>query len=287
VTNLTVVTIVGFPHSGSTLLGDILGSADGVLHGGELAVLCRRAVRDPLTVCSCGAPLDRCTVWGAALGAVLPRHDTTIAEVADELDAVRAGRTTRRSLLIDAYRDLLVDAAERASASVVVDSSNWPWFGRLLADAIPDTRVLHLVRDPRAAVHSRLRTGRDRKLAGAGRVRQLASVARDGWRWGRWNDDADALARGRDRHALVHYEDLTGDVGAELARVTSSHGIPAPHVDGARVRRARDHVVWGNRRAVSGEVEVVADDAWRRQASAVERGVVGALTLRARQRHAR
>ena len=268
-----VVSIVGFPHSGSTLLGDVLASAPGVVHAGELAMLFRLWARG-VDVCSCGARNDACSVWGPAVQDALARHDTTIDVVATALVDPPA------PWLVPLVRD--VTAA--AGAGTVIDSSNWPWFGRLLGDAFDDVAYVHLVRDPRAAVHSRLRKGRTRKLAGRSAARQLVSIARDARRWVAWNADAASLAA-RAPLSTVRYEDLVADPAPTLARVTSELGLPAPAVDGRRVERARQHVVWGNRRARAGAVELVLDDAWRRDASPVERAVVSALTVTGRRRH--
>lgn len=184
------------------------------------------------------------------------------------------------------YRTLLDEAAERASCRMLIDSSNWPQFGRLLHSATGGRiGYIHLVRDPRAALHSRTRRGLQRRLANTSRSRIAASIAQDARRWTVWNQEASELAHLGCPFLTVRYEDLVRDPSATLARIAATFRIDPAHVTNRNVKRVRRHVVWGNRRAVPGTVELVADDRWQSESTRSRQRLAWLITTRHRRRY--
>ena len=61
-----VIYLTGTGRSGSTLLGNALGSMPGTLSAGEVRFLLRRGIGE-LGRCGCGEPVVECPVWRPAL----------------------------------------------------------------------------------------------------------------------------------------------------------------------------------------------------------------------------
>src|SRR5438045_2724702 len=71
----TVVYIVGWGRSGSTLIGNLLNEVDGITHLGEVRRLWE-TVEAPVPgdeCCGCGDHIAKCQIWGAVLPEVLGR----------------------------------------------------------------------------------------------------------------------------------------------------------------------------------------------------------------------
>ena len=59
---LRTIFVIGKGRSGSTLVGDFLGSLPGVFHTGELNKMWEYSLVGDHS-CACGAKLDQCPVW--------------------------------------------------------------------------------------------------------------------------------------------------------------------------------------------------------------------------------
>ncbi len=281
----SAVSIVGFPHSGSTLLGDLLGVLPGVFHAGEMAQLFRRTVRGPRSVCSCGVAITSCEIWGPAMAAALAGYGGSLEEIAGDIDRVVNKGAEAPPYLASVYRTLLREAATRSDSTCIVDSSNWPAFGRVLHEAAQPWPVgyVHLVRDPRGAVHSRTRNGQNHELASASRLRVMASVYQDARRWNAWNAESEQLARLGDAYAVVRYEDLVRDPGTALRAFLAAMDLPALELHTPTVELRRAHVIWGNRGAKNGSVELRLDDRWHRESPLTRRLLTAAVTFRSQR----
>jgi hypothetical protein len=209
------------------------------------------------------------------------------------LRSLGPGRATAWPAL-DLVRDItataLVELARTTDASVVVDTSKRPLDAAVVA-GIPavETFVLHVVRDPRAVVHSwrRAKTftadGQTRTMG----TRGLASTVR------RWSGNAlyaEALRRRLPGQRWLHvrYEDFAAHprevVDAVLALLGQSG--PTPFVDDHTARLRPNHIVAGNpSRFTTGEVAIRPDEAWRRDMARADQRLVVALTLPLLARH--
>ena len=147
-----------------------------------------------------------------------------------------------------------------------------------------DLRVVHLVRDPRAGAHSRLRS--------AERIGQPPplSIPRVAVTWNLWNLAVEALWR-RGPYLRLRYEDFAADPAGAAERVAAFAEVPyagvrftAPNV----VHLAPTHSVAGNRsRFLTGEIEIRLDDEWRSspRLSARDRRTIDAVTWPVRRRY--
>lgn len=294
-----VVLVAGSGRSGSTVLGNILGSVEGVFCGGEIRYLFERGLRDD-RLCGCGLPFRQCPVWTSILEqAGLAADGTTLRGLIAA--AARGTRVRHLPRLLLARRrgtapavgdtgylerlDRLYRAIPAATGcTLVVDTSKLPTYGYLLDGlASVDLFVVHLVRDPRATAYS---WGREKALpdGAASRTMQRQSPARSALLWDVWNLAARELWRPTpERYLRVGYEDFVTRPQAWVQRILAFAGHNADAYSlftGERTAvTAVSHTVAGNPdRFRRGEVTLRLDDEWTRRMRRPHRALVSALT---------
>jgi hypothetical protein len=167
---------------------------------------------------------------------------------------------------------------------VIVDTSKRPQDAAVFAGLEDvDHYVLHLVRDPRAVVHSwrRAKTfsvdGQTRTMG----TRSLPSTVR------RWVDNclsAEVLRRRlpRDRWLFLSYEDFARDpqpAAESIMSLVGESGHP-PFQDRDTVLLHPNHIVAGNpSRFVTGSVTIRPDDEWRSSMARRDQRLVELATL--------
>ena len=302
-----VLSIVGPGRSGTTILANVLGEVQGVVHAGELRWLWQRGLieRRP---CGCGRPPLDCRVWSGVLDRVL--EDGGRLGAADELatavsGVVRAQRelVVRRNRLrairgatggdtdwaaMAHMRALTAEVcsalAEVTEARVIIETSKFAQEAALLAavDRI-DHYVLHVVRDPRAVAYSWRRakplpiSGGTTTMATQG---LLASV-------GRWTENclgAELLRRyvPHDRWLFLRYEDFAAAPRMSIDRVLAFVGIgtEGPFVSDDTLVLGTNHTVSGNpNRFRTGSVRIVEDDEWSARMARRDKMVIEAFTM--------
>ena len=275
-----VVYIAGWGRSGSTLLDQILGQAEGWFSCGELNFAWHNFS------CGCGAAVHECDFWGPVLGRVTGRDPARSPDRLIDLRRAHLGASPRELLAIrrarragahgsphrfyaEVMRDLYSEIADASGARVIVDSSKLATDAYVISTLTDvDLRVVHLVRDPRATAHSWARSRRkDPALQlDMGKLGPAASSVY----WLRRNAVIEALLRPRlrARYVRVRYEDLVADPRATAEALCAFAGEPGarlPFVDRHKIRLNGNHMVGGNpRRFDSGMTDVRADDEWRR-----------------------
>ena len=302
---VTVLSVVGAGRSGTTVLASLLDEVDGVTSAGELRWLWERGVRDGRP-CGCSRPPEKCPVWGPVVTAsrehlaarTPPRTVGDLIAAQHELKRPRAFPRVLRSLGPgyppgDSHLTLVREAmaaacrtlASATGARVVVDTSKRPLDAALLA-GVPDldTYVLHVVRDPRAVVHS-WRRAKTFTTAGELRTmgtRGLASSVR------RWTGNALFAETLRRRYPADHwlhvrYEDFAAhprDTIEEVLDFLGLSGATTPFSDDRTARLHPNHIVAGNpSRFTTGDVTIRSDDAWTREMPLRDQRVVAGLTL--------
>lgn len=273
-----VLFVAGSGRSGSTLVTNVLGQAEGVLAAGELRYLWQRGAIDD-RLCGCGQSFAACPVWTR----VMKEVDADPAAVSGFLRARLRMRRLPALLLrrrVDAHPGIAALYAALGGDGLVVDSSKLPPYG-LLVDGLPgvETRVLHLVRDPRATAFSwRRRKGLDGP--GDKRLMSRPPLAKAALLWLVWNATAAFLWRRSGRYLRVRYEDFVADPAAVTARIASFAGVGGGvPFDGSTVHLAPTHAVAGNpSRHRTGDVTVVADDEWVTGLSRPAYALVTAIT---------
>jgi hypothetical protein len=273
-----VLYIAGWGRSGSTLLDQILGQAEGWFSCGELNFVWHNFS------CGCGSRVHDCAFWSSVLERVTRGHECTPEQLM-ELQRAHLGASPRKLLAIrrargldanrsphrrygDVLRDLYAEIGSATGARVIVDSSKLATDAYLLATLTDlDLHVVHLVRDPRATAYS---WGRQKQKDPALRLElgRLGPAASSLY-WLRRNAVIESLLRRRlgDRYLRLRYEDFVSDprsVARDLCAFAGEPRARLPFLDDRRVRLTGNHMVGGNpRRFSSGETIVRADDEWR------------------------
>lgn len=259
---MQILYIAGYPRTGSTLFGNMLNEVPGVTHLGEI-VHTAAMLRHLNETCGCGKLLADCEFW------------TTIRSRLDDPDDAPS---------------LYAALQAETGATWLVDSSKTVAQLQLLRERVHPDRlvVLHLLRDPRASIHSRLRSRRA-KLDRLGKrqtpATDLIRVARDALEWVREVE----VVSGADLE--LRYEEFAEDPAAALRRVLEAVDLDpglANRVVGPDhvVELGTNHGMVGNlNRLRTGPVAVVPDLAWKTEMPMIHRRIAWAIAGRSARRH--
>lgn len=274
------VSIQTSSFSGATLLAFLLGAHPEIATVGEMNGLIARENPDTYT-CSCGQPIKTCAFWQAVTEAMHRRGFAfDVADFGTEFTfgGPRPVRYVRRGSFrnntLDALRDALflawpterrrMDALvarnvafvesvlEVTGKRVFVDTSKDRMrLGALARASALDVRAVHLVRDVRGVVASRLRRG-------------VPIEAREAARqWTRLHHRIHVALQAlpEERRLRVRYEDLCANPQETLARVFHLCGVaPSAQIDD--LPNAQQHIV-GNAMRLGSLREIRPDDRWR------------------------
>jgi hypothetical protein len=277
----------------------VLGQLDGFFYIGEFVQAGRwLADRGP---CGCGELIADCPTWRAIFAAAFPESGGIPDPSWFQFDPAetRARGVLRQRLrargLLPASPGLELNRAavgavlrgigETAGGRVVVDSSKGPGYANVL-QATEDVElfVVHLVRDPRAVAHSRLRTA-ERLGHALGLTPPVFALL-----WDLWNVVIEVAWR-RGRYLRLRYEDFVTRPRQAVEQITALlHERPTrlPLVSEDTVALTPTHTVAGNRsRFQTGEVRLRLDDDWvsANRLPVVDRRAVAALTWPLRVRY--
>ena len=283
-----VLYVVGWQRSGSTVLGNVLGSMPGVVHIGELQYLFGQ--NHPADFrCGCGARLPICPLWESVLKAAgIGWNDRAALNVA-RLDSARmrhvpgSTRRWRKDGRIPAYAEILARIykaiAHVQPTQLIVDTSKTP--GAAIAAALApgvETYILHLVRDPRACAYSLSQRAKSHKVDQPDARMMRKSALTSSVRWTQVSWLADRYVRSvvpPSRYRVLRYEDLMASPESSLASLASWVGIDhtqLPFTSESNVRITPSHTVMGNpNRHDAGSVDLLNDDQWTRSLPLSER----------------
>lgn len=274
-----VLFIAGWQRSGTTLLGDILGSYDKASHIGELTYLFT-PTHPAGGLCGCGVPLVECPLWTDALktsGLVDKSHLANRAR----LSASRMRHVPKMTLYWKHRRirapysrflsDLYPAIARASQADIVVDSSKTP--GEALAAVTASgvsARILHLVRDPRGCAYSTSRRAKQHH-SGSKRQMRVKSPHESSVRWLQVNGLIEGIKASlpKERSMTVRYEDLMKeprDVIEDIADWAGLASDASPFTSSSTAELVTSHTVMGNPNRFSKRtVSLELDDEWRRE----------------------
>jgi hypothetical protein len=290
-----VLYIAGMGRSGSTILGNILGSIEGFFHVGELHSIWRLNLSEN-RLCGCGTSFRECDVWRSILGKAFGGIDQV--DSSKMLDTLRRQLRTRRTLplsfrhqgkaILKSRLGSYLDNLERlyhavqsvTGSQVIVDSSKSPSYGYALS-LIPtiDLYVIHLIRDPRAVAYSFTRKKFDPD--GMQQMRVQPAVKTAGF-WLLWNLATERLLRYPERYVRVNYEDFIArpvaitDHIVQFVKAGSRH---LPFVEDHTVEIKPNHSICGNpERFKTGKVELRLDTEWKSRLEMQDKALVTLLT---------
>lgn len=288
-----VLYIVGLGRSGSTILSNSLGQIEGFFSAGEICYIWRQNFIEN-RLCGCGRPFDECPVWTEVVEKAFPSG----VDARHMMRLQAAGARTRHIPLMLTEKGTraitgrlgkwqnnsarLYDAIQSVTDSrVIVDSSKEPAYGYALS-TIPnvDFRVLHLVRDPRAAAYSWLK----KKPQPDSQHREFMhrfSPTKSAALWDTWNASAEALWRGG-KYLHLRYEDFVANPRKSFENILSllDEDAELPLAGERKVMLGVSHTVSGNpNRFDTGSVELRPDHAWKQEMNPRDRNLVTGLTL--------
>ena len=253
----TLLLIRGLGNSGTTILDLALGAHPDIVGLGEAARILERPkageeTRGPAMLrgpyreerrCTCGATAADCPVWGAILQNLAANDDRA---------------------LTDKMRSLLERTVQHRSdhghqVAVIVDSFQDDLVLPMQLSAEVDVRIIHLVRDVRSWLHSRLRASRQAHRFGS----DARTLAR--WWYLNWKFERVLKRSGRPVFHLG-YEELALRPEAALQKVCAWLGLsfePSMLKPGLN---SQSHILSGNRMRfdVHKSSTIVYDDSWLR-----------------------
>ncbi len=299
-----VLYVVGLGRSGSTILSNSLGQIPGFFSTGELNFVWKHDLVEN-RLCGCGRPLQECPVWTRVIDEAFGGMDRVDPREMMRLQA--SGTRTRHiplmltdkgeRILKERLEKLLIDYGRLYTAiktvtesRVIVDSSKEPAHGYAMS-LVPgvDFRVVHLIRDPRAAAYSWKKKKpqpdtEDREFMHRKSTTESAVL------WDSWNASAEALWRRTPaRYLRLRYEDFVADPRKSFERILellNERGTEPPLASEREVRLGVTHTVSGNPdRFETGAVELRQDRAWISEMSPRDKALVTALTTPLLQRY--
>jgi hypothetical protein len=280
--NLPVLFITGMGRSGSTLIANILGQADGYVATGELQHIWERSFLNN-NPCGCGMPFLSCPFWQPVVEggfaeidagqisrwSVLHRQQTrTLRMYALHRPEREFENSPARQEYTAALRILYHAIFEISGARCLVDSSKNPLYAAIL-DSVPgiDLYLVHLIRDLRGVAYSRFvrkdRRGETPKTPG-----HFLRLLESSILWSSWNAGAEALGKRRPgRYIRIRYEDFLAAPQRTLSVILERFRFPEtqfPFVSSTMVELRTNHFMSGNvNRFTSGTVEIVPDNRWK------------------------
>ena len=293
-----VLYVAGLGRSGSTILANTLSQVEGFFSGGELNFIWKHALIEN-RLCGCGKPSQECEFWGPVFDGEFGSQSEALAREMMRLQ--HAGARTRHIPLmlteggrrkirgrLGQFLDntgRLYKAVQAMSGSrLIVDTSKEPAYGYALS-MVPgvDLRVLHLVRDPRAAAYSWAKKKRQPDSDEREFMHQK-TPAQSAVLWDAWNAAIEALWRQMpSKYLRLRYEDFVADPRRsfeEILKLTGEEDAELPLVGERDVKLGISHTVSGNpNRFDTGTVELRQDRAWQKQMKPRDRALVTALTL--------
>jgi Sulfotransferase family len=293
-----VLYVAGLGRSGSTILANTLGQVEGFFSGGELNFIWKHALIEN-RLCGCGRPAGECPFWravfdeefgggGEALAREMMRLQYSGARTRHiPLMLTEGGRQKIRERLgkfLDNTGRLYSAIRSVSGSRVVVDTSKEPAYGYALG-MVPgvDLRVLHLIRDPRAAAYSWAKKKRQPDSAEREFMHQK-SPTQSAVLWDAWNGAIEALWRDTPENYLrLRYEDFIAEPRQSFERILKLVGEEDASLplEGERaVKLGISHTVSGNpNRFDTGTVELKPDQAWMGKMPPRDQKLVTALTL--------
>jgi len=293
-----VLYVAGLGRSGSTILANTLGQLEGFFSGGELNFIWKHALIEN-RLCGCGKPSRECPFWGPVFDEEFGGQSEELAREMMRLQYSGArtrhipmmlsegGRRRIRARLgkfLDNTGRLYKAIQSISGSRVIVDTSKEPAYGYALG-MVPgvDLRVLHLVRDPRAAAYSWAKKKRQPDSAEREFMHQKSPM-QSAVLWDAWNAAIEALWRQMPaRYLRLRYEDFIDDPRRsfeEILKLAGEEDAELPLVGERDVKLGISHTVSGNpNRFDTGAVELRQDRAWQRQMQPRDKALVTALTV--------
>ncbi len=277
----SVIYVIGYGRSGSTILDIILGQHPDIFSAGELRNMTTRAWQNN-EYCSCGSTLQSCPFWSEVMDLWLSdvgqnglyeytrlQSQESFFQPLPEIQFRFGAQKESWQTYLSMTEALLAAIKKVSGKTYISDSSKLP--GRALAmfgQMDQQSRIIHLVRDGRGVAWSLRRSYAKDVRQGIERSLKGKSVLRTGLVWMATNLASERVCRrtGKGREIRLRYEDLVTNPAASLQRVGDSLDLDFNTVI-ERIDGGEDldpgHVVAGNRLRMSNQVKLRPDMGWK------------------------
>jgi len=276
-----ILVIAGWERSGSTILANVLGSADGVVTLGEINNIWERGFGANL-MCACERPFSECAVWRPiataafdedrsavarrAAAAIAPMGNTWL--IRRRLPWLGRHQTERSTPYAELLAPLYAAAGDVTGARVLVDASKSPWHAAVAYNLDEfEAYVVHLVRDPRGVAHSLRKTVRYDADDTKDIYMDRHGVTKSSLAWVYRSRLIESTWRDKPRFMLLRYEDFVAAPRGAVAHMLEWMGLPdldVPFSAEDEVEVRLSHNVSGNPvRFRKGPVRLSSDEEWR------------------------
>jgi hypothetical protein len=255
----SVLFIAGLGRSGSTLLARLLGGVPGVFNAGECVLyLFTPDMYERRIPCSCSLTAENCPFWGEIARTVTDSERIAGRQILRIRRMLPFGKDGNDPLqLRRRVAGIYADVAERSGAELIVDSSKHPSIAQMTSKAGDvRTHVLHLVRDPRAVVASRLQPKSYLRAINPG----LTAA-----RWDGFNVASEGLRGQADSYRRVRYEDFIAEPAETLkSSLQDLMELPADlsFLQGRTARLGPQHALAGNPDKLQGDVLEIRESSY-------------------------
>lgn len=273
----------GSARSGSTLLAGLIATAVKGFDAGELHLLWRSF--DDGRLCTCGTTVANCEVWREVAERVLPIMDCRSTEEAALIEAREPSQkwVAARGMFLPLQTDVVKLRRETEQAirditghEVIVDSSKVASTAAVALRVDRRSRLVHLVRDPRAVAYSSMNPKRDPSMP-HGESLPYWNARRSAMHWISHNLAFERLRQQNVSVVRVRYEDLASSPRDVLR---------ALKLPGEMVERAIPgmHAIAGNPWRFKPDI-IQLDERWKTELPVATRRLVGGMTAPLRLRY--
>ncbi len=273
-----IIYIMGAGRSGTTALGVFLNAGQNAQFLGELNQLPQHIVND--TPCSCGNTVSKCDFWSGV--SVINRVDKELQQNAEKIESHSAIlKYMLNSKLPEQQEGYAVFNSQMFSETsmvceneILIDSSKY--MARCIALSrlkTLDVKVLYLVRDPRAVVHSFGKNVQTR--------RGLLSAV---FYYNVVNVTAELVSRIllKNKVLKLYYENMVEDPQQFFQKIADFSGIELTDLNHKIAQKESfkvQHVIGGNRITKEHEINFNNDSSWKTQLPRLQQWLIYCLTL--------
>ncbi len=288
-----VVYILGWGRSGSSVMANILGSMPASASMGEVRYLWDRGVIDN-GICGCERAFSECAFWPSlpfgteTLNAI--DSDRALALVRSvgsgarrrQFPGLHNGRSRqmyfeRTATDLDLLMSLYSAAFGKSQSQVLIDASKSPFYALnlLYRKRSFDVAFLHLVRDPRAVLHSWKKT-KQRQDAPEGQLFPRYSSTRSLLQWAVVNAECERFAQlAPDMYFRIRFEDFAENWQEALLSGAAPlfEAVSGKTADGngrAALVHAQHSISGNPSRFVVGEITLDPNTSWRDDISQID-----------------
>ncbi|TVP52316.1 MAG: sulfotransferase [Halomonadaceae bacterium] len=245
---IKIIYLLGLGHSGTTLLGRLLGAHSQVIATGGTKNI-------PLFVkgrktCACGATAPtECQLW-SAVEERLKTRDLSLSDL-------QFGYDNQNNLNHDALKRYFESVLEASGAQAIVDTSRRrSYFAEL--EKVPGVELIpvHLFKDPRAQFSSAKRKNGN----------LFASV----WSYNLRGRRVRGMQPAGRPVLHLSYESLCRDPMGQIARIMEAAGLPFEPDQVTHYGASELHIIGGNRQRHDTSSAIRLDESWRRRLTPME-----------------